>query len=184
MAADSAESMTLHRADGFFEEGAQERVVGAAEDQGVGIEAALGGFGAEFVEVDFDDLGGDGDLRWGRRGLRSKGFRGLPGRGTVQPSSTRGTRRGQAFSMARRPRAWQAAEIGVALDGGFSGDDEDVAGFGGGAGGIRAGLDDAEDGDGDSVLNGVEGEGAGGVAGDDEELGALLADEEWALWAA
>ena len=66
----------------------------------------------------------------------------------------------------------------MALDGGVGGDDEDVAGFGGGAGGIRAGLDDAEDGNGDGVLNGVEGEGAGGVAGDDEELGALLADQE------
>jgi len=30
----------------LLEESAQQRVVGAAEDQGVGIEAALAGFGA------------------------------------------------------------------------------------------------------------------------------------------
>ena len=67
--------------------------------------------------------------------------------------------------------------VGVALDGGVSGDDEDVAGLGGGAGGLCAGLDDAEDGDGDGVLNGVECEGAGGVAGDDEVIGTLLTDQ-------
>jgi len=38
----------------------------------------------------------------------------------------------------------------VALDGGVGGDDQDVAGFGGGAGGICAGLDDAEDRNGDA----------------------------------
>ena len=69
--------------------------------------------------------------------------------------------------------------VGVALHGGVGGDDQHVAGFGGGAGGLGAGLDDAEDGNGrDGVLDGVEGEGAGGVAGDDEELGALLLDQE------
>ena len=48
------------------------------------------------------------------------------------------------------------------------------------AGGFGAGLDDAEDGDrgGHGFLDGVEGEGAGGVAGDDEVVGALLVDEE------
>jgi hypothetical protein len=64
------------------------------------------------------------------------------------------------------------------LDGGVSGDDQHVAGFGGCAGGGCAGLDYAEDGDRDCLLNGVEGEGAGGVAGDDEEFRALFADQE------
>ncbi len=68
--------------------------------------------------------------------------------------------------------------VGVALHGGVGGDDQHVAGFGGGAGGGGAGFDDAEDGDGHGVLDGVEGEGAGGVAGDDEEFGALFADQE------
>ena len=31
----------------------------ATEDQRVGIEAALGGLCAEFIEIDFDDLGGN-----------------------------------------------------------------------------------------------------------------------------
>ncbi len=64
------------------------------------------------------------------------------------------------------------------MHGGVGGDDEYVVAGGGGAGGGCAGLDDAEDGDGDGVLNGVEGERAGGVAGDDEEVGALFADQE------
>ncbi len=96
----------------------------------------------------------------------------------VQPSSTRGTSRGQAFSRARRPQGTAGGGVGVALHGGVGGDDEDVAGAGGGAGGGGAGLDDAQHGDGHGVLNGVEGQGAGGVAGDDEEFCALLVDQE------
>ena len=44
-------------------------------------------------------------------------------------------------------------------------------------GGLGSGFDDADDGDGEGVLDVVEGEGGGGVAGDDEELGALLVEE-------
>ena len=45
--------------------------------------------------------------------------------------------------------------------------------------GLGAGFDDANDGNGrDRFLDGVEGEGAGGVAGDDEVFGALLLDQE------
>ena len=66
----------------------------------------------------------------------------------------------------------------MALDGGVGGDDQNVAGAGGGSGGCSPGFNDAENGDGDGGLNGVESQGAGGVAGDDEELGALLLDQE------
>ena len=64
--------------------------MGAAEDEDAGLRPAAAASASEFGEVDADDLGGDGVDR-------------------VQPSSTKGTRRGQAFSSARRPRAWQAA---------------------------------------------------------------------------
>src|ERR1700694_3409323 len=46
--------------DGGFDELMQEGVVGAAKDQGVRILALRGGIGGEFVEVDFEDFGGDG----------------------------------------------------------------------------------------------------------------------------
>jgi hypothetical protein len=38
-------------------------------------------------------------------------------------------------------------------------------------------LDDADDGDGQGALDVLEGEGGGGVAGDDEEFGSLLVEE-------
>jgi hypothetical protein len=47
----------------------------------------------------------------------------------------------------------------------------------GGEGGLGAGFDYADDGDGQGLLNVFEGEGGGGVAGDDEEVGALLVEE-------
>ena len=90
-----------------LDDGLQKRVVGAAENQCVGFHALGGGLGAEFVEVDADDFGCHGQLRWGRRGLRRKGF--IRVEGAIQPSSTRGTSSGQAFSRARRPWAWHAA---------------------------------------------------------------------------
>jgi len=68
--------------------------------------------------------------------------------------------------------------VSAAADSGVGGDDQHVSGEGGLAGGCGAGLNDAKDGDGDGVLNGVQSEGAGGVAGDDQELCALLADQE------
>ena len=40
--------------------GLQERVVGAAEHEGVGVQALGSGFGAEFFEVDAHDFGGHG----------------------------------------------------------------------------------------------------------------------------
>ena len=69
--------------------------------------------------------------------------------------------------------------VGVALHGGVGGDDQHVAGFRRVVRGLGAGLDDTEHGNGrHGLLDGVEGEGAGGVAGDDEEVGALFFDQE------
>jgi hypothetical protein len=44
-------------------------------------------------------------------------------------------------------------------------------------GGLGSGLDDADNGDGDCALDVFEGEGGGGVAGYDEEVGALFVEE-------
>src|SRR5271170_7593445 len=46
-----------------------------------------------------------------------------------------------------------------------------------GEGGLGAGFDYADDGDGQGLLDVFEGQGGGGVAGDDEEVGALLVEE-------
>jgi hypothetical protein len=52
-AAASAESMTLMPAGtALVDQRAQQRVVGAAEDQRVGIHALGGGFGVQFVQID------------------------------------------------------------------------------------------------------------------------------------
>jgi hypothetical protein len=50
-------------------------------------------------------------------------------------------------------------------------------GFCGDEGGLGAGLDHSDDGDGDGLLDVFECEGGGGVAGDDEELGTLFFEE-------
>ena len=143
---------------GTLEEGPQQRVVRAAQDQRVWVKSVVGSFGEEFIEIDVDHLGGDGVV-WssplrpaGRAAGRLSRWRAGPGR--------------------------SSGGIGVALHGGVGGDDQYVAGMGSGAGGGRAGLDDAEHGNGNRVLNGVESQGAGGIAGDDEELGALFFDQE------
>ncbi len=89
-----------------------------------------------------------------------------------------GDEKGTGFLNGTQILAGAGGLVGMALHGGVGGDDEDVAGFGGSACGGGSGLDDAKDGDGHCVLYGVEGESAGRVAGDDEEFGALFADEE------
>ena len=48
---------------------------------------------------------------------------------------------------------------------------------GGGEGGFGSGLDDADDRDGEGLLDVFEGQGGGGVAGDDEEVGSLIVEE-------
>ena len=96
-------------ADRLLEESAQERVVGAAEDEGVGIEAVLAGLGAQFVEINFDDFGGDR---------------------VVGPSFfDEGDEEGAGSLNGAEAEGLACGEIGVALDSGFGGDAEDVAGL-------------------------------------------------------
>src|SRR6185312_6750991 len=47
----------------------------------------------------------------------------------------------------------------------------------GGEGGFGPGLDDSDDRDGEGLLDVGEGEGGGGVAGDDEQVGSLIVEE-------
>jgi hypothetical protein len=58
--------------------------------------------------------------------------------------------------------------------GGGGCDDQDVSSCGVGAGSGGAGFDDAEDRDGGGGADLVESEGAGGVTGDDQIVGALI----------
>ena len=68
--------------------------------------------------------------------------------------------------------------VGMAVHGGVGCDHQDVARTRGCLRSGSTGLDDAKHRDGHGVLNGIEGQRAGGVAGDDDELGALFADQE------
>ena len=67
--------------------------------------------------------------------------------------------------------------VGVAVNGGRGGHNEDVARFGGGLGGVGSGFDNSDDGHRDGVTNRVQGKSGGSVAGDDEEVGALFVEE-------
>ena len=89
--------------------------MGAAEDEGVGLEARARGFGEELVEIDADDFGGDG---------------------VVGPAFfNQGDEEGAGFLDGAQAEGLAGGGVGVAVDGGVGGDDEDVAGAGGGAGG-------------------------------------------------
>ncbi len=69
--------------------------------------------------------------------------------------------------------------VSVAMHGGVSGDDEDVARFRRAVSGFGSRLNHADDRNGgDGLFDVFEGEGAGGIAGDDEVVGALLFNEE------
>lgn len=141
-----------------FDQRTQERIVGTPEDEGVRIEAVGSGLRGEFVDVDTDDF--VGDLVAG-------------------PSFfDEGNQQRAGFLKSTQILSGAGGLVGVALHGGVGGDDQNVAGFGCGAGCFGSGFNDAQDRDGHGVLDGVEGEGAGGVAGDDQEFGTLLADEE------
>ncbi len=103
----------------------------------------------------------------------------LGGHGMVGPAllDQRHEQRAGLLEGAQAPRL-AGSGVGVALHGGVGGDDQHVAGARGGAGRGRAGLDDAQHRDRHGVLDGVERQGAGGVAGDHQEFCALLADQE------
>ncbi len=89
-----------------------------------------------------------------------------------------GNEQGAGFLQCAQAEGAAGGGVGVTLDGGVGGDDQDAAGFRGCAGGCGAGLDDAQHGDGDGLLNGVKSQGAGGVAGNDQKLGVLLLNQE------
>src|SRR5271168_4528237 len=83
------------------------------------------------------------------------------------------------FQTANAVR-FAGGRVSVALDSRRRGYDQGVAGHASGCGRGCSGSDDADDGDvvrGRSRIDFVEGKGAGGVAGDDQEFAALI-DEE------
>ena len=169
--------------DRSIQERAQQRIVGAAEDQRVWVKALSGSLGVEFSEIDADHfccnrhLLCGSHLRLGRSGLRRTGYRAGPsGDGPALLDQRDEQRAG--FFQGTKAHGAAGGGVGVALDGGAGGNDQHVAGARGLAGGGGAGLDDAQNGDGHGVLNGVQSQGAGGVAGDHQELCTLLADEE------
>ena len=160
--------------EGVGEDVAQQGVVGAAEKEG----GDGGELGEGFGEVDADDLAGDG---------------------VVDPALfDQRDEEGAALFDGADAEVGEGGGVGVGLDGGGGGEDEDLRGGGGREAGVGrveliddplvavddvggllgAGLDDAEDGDGvGGGADVVEGEGGSGVAGDDEETGALLEEE-------
>jgi hypothetical protein len=92
----------------------------------------------------------------------------------------------QRAGLFERAQALSAAGggVGVALHGGVGGDDQHVARAGGGAGSRGARLDHAHDGHRHGILNGVQSQRAGRVAGDHQKLRALLTTRNCALWTA
>jgi hypothetical protein len=92
-----------------------------------GLRPRRGGFG-ELVEIDADDFGGDR---------------------VVGPAFfDEGNEQRAGFLKGAEAQGAAGGGVGVAVHGGVGGDDQHVAGAGGGAGGRCAGLDDAEDGNG------------------------------------
>src|SRR5690606_27368160 len=69
------------------------------------------------------------------------------------------------------------ARIGPGGDGAGGAEDADDAPFGGLHGGARPGLDDAEDGDVELDPEHLEGDGADGIAGDDDALDPAIEEE-------
>lgn len=142
---------------GGFDRLAQEGVVGASEQEGVRLERGGAGLMEELREIDAEDLAGDGVVdpaffnEWNEQGA--------------------GLLNGAEISFGT------GGGVSVAFDGGGGGDDHDIAGAGVGLGGVGSCFDDAEDGHGDGGADIVECERRSGVAGDDEEFGALVEEE-------
>src|SRR6185437_1537524 len=140
-----------------FDIGAEQRVVGAAEDERVGIEAGAAGVLEKFAEVSVDDLLGDG---------------------VVDPALfNQWYEEWAGFFEGSQAAVAAGGGVGVAFHGGGRGDDQDVSGLGRGLGGVGSRFDDSEGGDGYGGADLVEGEGGGGIAGDDQILGPLLNQE-------
>ncbi len=90
-----------------LDERAEQGVVGAAEDERVGLEALGGGGGEQFVEIDADDLGGDG--------VAGPAF------------FDEGDEQGAGLFKRAKAAGLAGSGVGVALHGGVGGDDEHVA---------------------------------------------------------
>jgi len=140
-------------ADEFLEDRDKERVVGAAEEEGVDV--AL----QHRLEVLFEDE-----------------FEG----GVIEPALlNEGNEEGggAGVDLEVGTAEGEVVLVGVAFDGAFGADDADALAVGGGEGGGDAGFEDAEDGDAEGGAEGVEGVGGGGVAGDDDGFDALVDQE-------
>ena len=87
--------------EGALDERLEQRVVGAAEEEGLGV----GGFGEGFVEVDAEDFGGDGVVDPALFDQRDEEGAGLFGGGEAE--------------------GVEGVGVGVGLDGGGGGEDED-----------------------------------------------------------
>ncbi len=94
--------------------------------RGVGVEVLGDGFGKKLIEIDADDLCGDG----------------VAGPALLD----QGDEQGAGHFQGAKAAGGAGGGVGVALHGGVGGDDQDVAGVGGGAGGLGSRLDDAQDG--------------------------------------
>jgi hypothetical protein len=140
-------------ADEFLEDGDEEGVVGAAEEEGVDV--AL----QHRLEVFFEDEFEGGVIE---PALLDEGDEEGSGAGVdLEVGSAEG----------------EVVLVGVAFDGAFGADDADALAVGGGEGGGDAGFEDAEDGDAEGGAEGVESVGGGGVAGDDDGFDALVDQE-------
>jgi hypothetical protein len=140
-------------ADEFLQDGDEEGVVGAAEEEGVDV--AL----QHRLEVLFEDE-----------------FEG----GVIEPALLdEGDEEGggAGVDLEVGTAEGEVVLVGVALDGAFGADDADALAVGRGEGGGDAGFEDAEDGDAEGGAEGVEGVGGGGVAGDDDGFDALVDQE-------
>ncbi len=140
-------------AEGFLDGGSEEGVVGAAEDEGGDVEIHEG---LEVFAEDESDEEVIGESAFFDHGYEEGAGAGEDLDGGVECGDGGG--------------------VGGGGDGGFGGDEADA--FGGILfmgddidGGVGAGFEDADDGDVKVVLEFIESECGGGVAGDDEEFG-------------
>src|SRR5579862_9276935 len=137
----------------FFQRLPQERVVRAAEDEGVHVRLHY------FFQVTADDLVGDGVLQ--------------------PPFLDEGDEHGArlAGDVHAGVERVDGPLVRAALDGGPGADDADAPVARGGDGGPSAGDDDADDGDFQEFFQPRDRQGRGGVARDDDELGLFREQE-------
>ena len=122
--------------------------------------------------------------RGGQDALRARAAQGflkvqaknLFGDGVIGPALfNQGNQQGAGFLIGLQAMGGTGTGVGMALDGGLSGQHEHagMAGRGGAGCGVSSGLNDPEDGDFGLGLQGIKGKGAGGIAGDNEQVGTV-----------